>query len=235
MNLLTLVEQLVLESRQEEILRKEFLETGKVSEECFNEIMGMYPSSFANKWLLLRVANGAILEEDVYKFKEYIDIFAKHNKKFPITDLGQIKTSQQIDEFIGKAIEIKERNIQAVGGEDSKIDPKNLVSGNDIAKLESVGIKFLGIVDGYQCFEVPTDLVGNTEAYSTYKAILAKCAGRDEGASIAICTMGSQGHFDSYLRNGPYFVFYNLSDKKSPYQFHYESNQFKDKNNLDLI
>lgn len=47
--------------------------------------------------------------------------------------------------------------------------------------------------------------------------------------------MASQKHFDDYLSSGPYYVFFNLNDPKSPYQFHYESNQFMDKNDIDII
>ena len=41
--------------------------------------------------------------------------------------------------------------------------------------------------------------------------------------------------FDEELSKGPFFVFFNTSDPKSPYQFCYESNQFMDKNDHSLI
>jgi hypothetical protein len=43
--------------------------------------------------------------------------------------------------------------------------------------------------------------------------------------------------FREYLNNSPgssYYVFYNLGDPKSPYQFHYESSQFMDKNDDNI-
>ncbi len=240
MRLLSLIESLVLESRQEEILRKEYLETGKVSEEDFNKIMEDFPSSFHNKWMLNKVANKIIKSEDIYKFKEYFDIHRKNTNKFPIADLGQIKTLPQVNEFISKAIEIRERNIQATGGTDGEAtnDAKNLATGNEIAKLQSVGIKFLGIVDGYQCFEIPNELKGNEEAWKAYRDILGRCANRDKGARIDICTIASFSNFNYYLNQydgSSYFVFFNLGDPQSPYQFHYESNQFMDRNDKPLI
>lgn len=236
MRLLSLIESIVLESRQEEILRKEYVETGKVSEDTFNQILSTYPSGFQNKWLLHKVANGIIKDEDVYKFKEYFDIHKKNPAKFDIPDLGQVKTAQQVRDFVEKAISIIEAGLASTGGSQiSKEDAANLVSANDIDKLKAVGINFLGLVDGYQVFEIPMELRGNETAFNVYKNVLAKCANRDQGASIRICTMASQNYFDSYLKDGPYFVFFNLGDPLSPYQFHYESNQFMDKNDRQLI
>lgn len=235
MKLLHLVEQIVIENYKIDQLKVQFVDGGLVSEKCFNEIIEMFPTSFVNRWLLTMVSRKNIKEEDVYKFKEYIDIYSKNNKKFPISDLGQIKTAEQVRDFVKKAIEIRESAIKAVGGEESKVDVKNLVSPNEIDKLKAVGINFLGVVDGYQCFEVPKELKGNEQAFTTYKNILGRCAGRDQGAKIDICTMAGQNMFDHYLSTGPYFVFFNLGDPKSPYQFHYETSQFMDKNDNPLI
>ena len=235
MNLIMLIEEIVLENHKQEQLKAQFVDNNLVSVECADKIFEMFPTSFVNRWLLTMVAKKNIKEEDVYKYKEYYEIFSRNNKKFPIADLGQIKTAQQVQEFVATAIDIREKGIAAVGGENSTADVKNLVSANEIDKLKSVGINFLGLVDGYQCFEVPKELKGNAEAYTTYRNILARCAGREQGAKIEICTMASQYNFDSYLSTGPYFVFFNMGDPKSPYQFHYETSQFMDKNDTPLI
>ena len=82
------------------------------------------------------------------------------------------------------------------------------------------------------------ECAGNEEAHKVYKNILGRCKGREEGASIDICTMANFDHFNDYLNNDPgssYFVMYNLSDPQSPYQFHYESNQFMDKNDNQIL
>ena len=128
------------------------------------------------------------------------------------------------------------KEILSIQGGD-KDQAKNLVSTRGIQELNEAGIKFVGIVDGYQCFLIPNSAKGNTEAWETYRKYLANCSGRDQGAKIEICTMASQRHFDRYLTEygGDYYVFFNLADPKSPYQFHYESNQFMDKNDNALI
>ena len=232
MKLLHLIEEIVTLTAKQEMLKQKFVEPKLVSDKCFEEIINMYPNSFMNQWLLTMVAKKNIKEEDVYKFKDYIDIFTKNNKKFPITDLGQIKEKSEVVDFVNTAIAIREKNVAATGG--NMEDSKNLVSVNDIDRLKSIGIGLIGVVDGYQCFYVPKELVGNEEAFTVYKNILGKCAGRDSGAKIDICTMANKNHFDYYLKDGPFFVFYNLSDKQSPYQFHYESMQFMDKNDNDV-
>jgi hypothetical protein len=232
MKLLLLIEEIVTLTAKQEMLKAKFVESNMVSDKCFEEIIKMYPNSFMNQWLLTMVAKKNIKEEDVYKFKEYIDIFSKNNNKFPITDLGRIKEKNEVVDFVNAAIAIREKNVAVTGG--NMEDAKNLISVNDIDRLEAIGIDLLGLVDGYQCFHVPKELRGNEEAFTVYKNILARCAGRDSGAKIDICTMANQRHFDYYLKDGPFFVFYNLSDKQSPYQFHYESMQFMDKNDNDI-
>ena len=113
-----------------------------------------------------------------------------------------------------------------------------MVSQNGIQKLESVGIKYLGMVDGLQAFQVPPEVKGSKDAWNVYREILGKCSGRDKGQKISICTMAGFGNFNQYLNDYPgssYYVFYNMGDPLSPYQFHYESNQFMDKNDDDII
>ena len=170
---------------------------------------------------------------DVYKFKNYFLIFDKNKKLFSKPDINQYKTSQDVNEFISKAQEIRDREVEITGGDDSSSD--GLVTPNEVRKLEAVGIKLLGLQDGYQIFKVPQSLKGNQEGWKIYKEILGRCAGRGTGAQIDICTMASSNYFDQYLDDGPYYVIFNLNDPKSPYQFHYESSQFMDKNDQSLV
>jgi hypothetical protein len=134
-------------------------------------------------------------------------------------------------------VEIREKDVTS----DIKTDEfnkDNYVSVGDIQKLSEVGIKYYGMADGYQVFEVPNEAKDNPEAKKRYREILGRCAGRDKGAKISICTMSSGNYFENYLTNYPdssYFVMFNLGDKNSPYQFHYESGQFMDKNDTDVI
>jgi hypothetical protein len=210
-------------------LKDIFMDRGKITQELFDEIVKVsFGKGAYATWLIKRIEDGSINDEDVYKFKEYFIIFNKYKSRFPSSDINAYKGEDGVKVFIKTSIDIREKDIEHFGGDiDNK---KNLVSQKGVNELKSVGINLLGIINGYQCFEVPQELMGNELAWKTYRKHLANCSGRDQGAKIDICTMASQQHFDTYLIDGPYYVFFNLSDPKSPYQFHYESNQFMDKN-----
>jgi hypothetical protein len=215
-------------------LRDTFLYTRKIKQKLFDEIVNVTNGKGAYAtWMIKQIINGSLKAEDVYKFKEYFPVFNKHKSRFPSADINAYKDEHGIRTFIKTVMSIKEKDIIHSGGDTD--NAKNLVSQKGVEELNSVGINLLGLVDGYQCFEVPQDLRGNENAWKIYRKHLANCSGRDQGASIEICTMASQQYFDDYLKDGPYYVFFNLSDPKSPYQFHYESNQFMDKNNISLI
>jgi len=229
----SILEQIVSEASIEQ-LKQQFVDTEKVSQEVFDEVVRASKGKGAYAtWLIKKVEEGIIKEEDVYKYEDYLEIFNKRKRDFPSPDINAYKDERSVRGFEQKAIEIREKSIEHTGGDQANV--ANLVSTKGIQELNSVGIKFLGLVDGYQCFEVPTSSKGNEQAYQIYKKYLANCSGRDQGARISICTMASQRYFDQYLEDGPYYVFYNLGDSLSPYQFHYESNQFMDKNDKALI
>ena len=232
-NVMNILEQIVSEASIEQ-LQQQFVDTGKIEPEVFDEIVRATKGKGAYAtWMIKRVEDGTIKGEDIYKYEDYIQIFDKQKRQFPSPDINAYKDERSIRDFEAKAIEVREKGIEQTGGDAA--NTSNLVSSQGIQELNSVGIKFLGVVDGYQCFEVPQSLKGNTEAWKIYRKHLANCSGRDQGAKIEICTMAGQSHFDRYLSDGPYYVFFNLGDPKSPYQFHYESSQFMDKNDNSVI
>jgi hypothetical protein len=214
-----------------EILKQKYVDTERVSPETFDEIMSVSNNKINYAaWLTKMVAEKIIKAEDVYKYKDYIEIFNKFKQHFPIKDINQIKSSFDLKEFLTMVIKMRERKVKT---DDSSVNPKNYLSPNDIQKLENVGIKYMGIVDGYQAFEVPQNL--DKEQWKVYRDILGQCAGREQGAIIDICTFGSYDHYVSNTEEGPLFVFFNLGDPQSPYQFSYETNQFMDKNDNSLF
>ena len=232
-NVMNILEQIVSEASIEQ-LQQQFVDTEKISQEVFDEIVKATKGKGAYAtWMIKRVEDETIKAEDIYKYEDYIQIFDKQKRQFPSPDINAYKDERSIRDFEAKAIEIREKGIEQTGGDAA--NTSNLVSSQGIQELNSVGIKFLGVVDGYQCFEVPQSLKGNTEAWKIYRKHLANCSGREQGARIEICTMAGQSHFDRYLSDGPYYVFFNLGDPKSPYQFHYESNQYMDKNDRSVI
>lgn len=237
MKILHLIESIVLDEAHIDNIKNKYVGEGKpISEELFQQISD---ASF-NKpafigWLIMRIVDKVIKAEDVYKYKEYFSIYNKHKHLFPIADINKIKTKEQVSDFLRKVIEIRELNVNK---SEKPEDGKNYLTVGEIKKLESVGINYLGVSEGYQVFQVPPECAGNEEAHKTYKNILGRCKGREQGASIDICTMANFDHFNDYLNNDPgssYFVMYNLSDPQSPYQFHYESNQFMDKNDNQIL
>lgn len=219
-----------------EILLQKYVETGKVLMKTFKEIMDVSNNKINYAlWLTKMVAENNILPEDVYKYKEYIQIFNKFKKYFPIKDINQINNKKEQQEWLNMVIKMRERGVTKSDENNNVQDTKNYVTPNDIQKLENVGIEYMGTVDGYQAFEIPKSLEGDEVAWKTYRDILGKCQGREQGEKIDICTIGTFEHFNHEISKGPLFLFFNLNDKKSPYQFNYESNQFKDKNDNPLF
>lgn len=215
-----------------------FVDSGKLSEEIFDEIVEVSKGKGAYvKWLAARVAEKKIKDEDIYKFEEYLDSFEKAKRSprgkamFPIIDINQVKSSSDIRAFIDAAIEFEE--IGSVEGEEEEMDSDSvLVSKSDILKLKDVGINLIGLVAGYQIFKVSNM---DKQTWEVYRTILGKCK---EGASIHICTIAGYTHFKNYLEKHPgssYYVIFNQNDPLSPYQFHYESNQFKDRKDADVF
>lgn len=214
-----------------ENLKEKYVDTNRVSQETFDEIMSVSGNKINYAaWLTKMVAEKIIKSEDVYKYEDYFKVFNENKKHFPIKDINQIKTSFDLREFLNMVVKMRERKVQT---SDDAINPKNYLSPNDIQNLENVGIEYMGMVDGYQAFEVPQNL--DKEQWKVYREILGQCSGREQGAVIDICTFGSYGHYQENTKEGPLFVFFNLGDPKSPYQFSYETNQFMDKNDNPLF
>jgi hypothetical protein len=186
------------------------------------------------KWLLFRLRDKSLLEEDIYKFDDYFKIFEKGKKStdFTYNDIFKYKSPSQ---FIQEVIKSHEKQIGFVG-EFKQEDEKYLVSPSDINKLQKVGIIFLGLTsENYQVFKIPTNLSGNDQAFTAQKNILGRCQGREQGARLSICTMGGIQHFNHYLDVDDLYLFFNMKDPLSPYQFNYALNGFMDKNDDTLL
>lgn len=207
-----------------------------VSEDDFNKIVEVTGNKFyLLSWLTKKVGTGIIKPEDIYKYKEYFDLYEKNKKKFEYKDIHLYKTADDVKKFLQEVIKLREGNIvyDEIQGKD------NFVSQNDIEKLESSGgVKYLGIYDNgdykYQVFEV---FGVNKDVWKLYRDILGRCKGRDKGAKIDICTIGQYSYFKTYLKDpmgSSYFLLFNLDDPRSPYQLHHESGQFMDKNDREF-
>jgi len=228
--------RILTEAYSEEEFREKYVELGLVPENQFNKIISEFNKPFYIGWMLKMLSSGFIKYEDAYKFKHYFNVFEKFKQHYPIKDLGQIKTMNNVVEFERKSKDILIKQQDNEQGDVS--DKKNLVNTNNIQKLESVGIKYLGMIDGYQSFQVPPEVKDSKESWNTYREILGKCSGRDKGQIVSICTMAGFENFQDYLNRFPgssYYVFYNMGDPLSPYQIHFESSQYMDKNDDPII
>lgn len=221
-----LLRETLLESSFE-ALRKQYVDTGKLPEDVFDEIVRVCDGSVGyGIWLAKRVADKVILPEDVYKWEEYFKIFKANNNDFDPREIGRYKSPTEVDKLRSQIIAIQDKasaaGVQVGSG-------GNLVNVKDVKKLESVGIELLGLVEGYQVFKIPGgELVNDEEAWKAYRSILGRC----KTGKIGLCTMAFS-NWKNYMKHDTY-VFFNMNDPRSPYQFTYEANMFKDKNDADI-
>lgn len=217
-------------------IKNKYVGEGKpMSEEDFQKLIEVTNGKFyLISWLAKKIGQNIIKSEDIYKYKEYFDIFEKNKNKgkFKFKDIHLYKTLDDVLDFIEEAIKVREGDMKF----EETVGKDNYVSPNDIRKLEETGgIKYLGMFDRYQVFQI---FKVAKDVWKMYRDILGKCKGRSRGAKIDICTIGDYGYFKQYLtdpRGSSYFLLYNLEDPKSPYQLHYESGQFMDKNDSSRI
>jgi hypothetical protein len=216
-----------------------FVNSGKIDEDVYDEIVAAAKGKGAYiKWLCSRVAEKKILAEDVYKYEDYLNSFDEAKKSnagkkfFNILDINQIKSSSDVRDFEKSAIAFKEKGIE-FNMDDNLADSKNLVSKNDLLKLDAAGIKLIGIVDGYQIFKITDPSKETHKAYCDLSILFRA----QKNAEVKFCTFG-YGHYSRYLKDYPgsaYYFIFNLGDPMAPYQFHYESNQFKNRTDQEIF
>ena len=235
-----LLEDLALQIQQ---LKDKYVGEGKpLKEEEFQKIQDLSHGKFyILAWLTKKIGTNLLKSEDLYKWKEYIDVFEKNKKKFKFQDLNLYKTAEDLQNFIETVIQIKEGDVKYEDIPQSSA----FLSKNEIEKLTSTGgNKYLGFwkpenglraagSDGYQVFEIsePT-----RENWKVYRDLLGRCKGREKGASIEICTIAHFSYFKDYLKGdkgSKYIVLFNLNDPLSPYQLHVETQQFMNKNDVE--
>lgn len=202
-----------------DMLQTQFVDSGKIDQNTFNDILdtAQNDSAFA-AWLTSRVAGTKksrpiIKREDIPKYKTYLDIFKRNKREYPLKDINMVKDQKALDDFI-----IKSREIQAK--EEGDISQQKGVSKSEkYAKLK------IGEVDGYEIFKFPK---GSQDLYG------ASC---ELGAGTEWCTAtgNTDTWFKDYIGKGNIYVIINKSNPKDKYQFHYESNQFMDSNDIDIF
>ena len=240
MNLVSSLRKILLEDLQSQIqqIRDKYVGNDKaLSDAEFEKILDVTNNKFyLISWITKKIGQGIIKNEDIYKYKEYFDLFEKNKNKgkFKHKDIHLYKTAEDVSTFLEEVIKVREGDIEfeETQGKD------NFVSQSEIEKLISTGgVKYLGTFDNkdfvYQVFQI---FGIDTQTWKVYRDILGRCKGRNKGAKIDICTIGDYKFFKQYLKDpkgSSYFVLFNLDDPKSPYQLHHESGQFMDKNDND--
>jgi hypothetical protein len=244
MNLSKIIKEVINESILTEAftiedLKDKFVNKGTIDEETFEEIIGFNLKINYTSWLLKMVNTNLIPSEDVYQFIHYLEVFNKFKNLYPIKDINRINKNEEIEEFIKTSIKIIEQS--STSGQETKGD-KNYVTPTEISRLDRVGISFLGTISRYQVFKIPYTI--NPEAtWKEYREILGRCSGRGSGlldpdgepVAVKFCTIATLPRFKQYTEDGPMYVFFNTADHLSPYQFHYESSQYKDRRNLNIF
>ena len=211
--------EMLSEINQEDI-EKKFVGTrtggpdGKVvTPKEFDDIMSATSNKLALAlWMIKRIQDDFILPEDIYKWEDYFEIFKRRKREFPVKDINQIKTEDQIDDFVNKAIEI----IDLEAGDASK---KKGVSQDD-----KYGELKIGEVNGFTVYKIPK---------GTSDEMYGVACDLGSGTSWCTATGNTKTWFDRYAKDGPLYIFIGPNGGK--YQFHYESEQYMDKNDRSIL
>jgi len=178
----------------------------------FDDIMEVTKNKLALAvWMIKRIQDGFLLPEDIYKWEEYFDIFKRLKREFPKKDINQIKTEADLDDFINKAEEIKDR----------ELDPSQK---KGVAKDDKYADLSIGEVDGYKVYKIPQ---------GTSDEMYGVACDLGSGTSWCTATGNTKQWFDRYAKDGPLYIFIGPDGDK--YQFHYESDQYMDKNDRSIL
>lgn len=194
-------------------LKTQFVDTGKITDSEFVEIIDATggKSAYAT-WLSKMVAGKIINPEDLYKYNSYFKIFDRRKREYPFQDINQYKTSQDISQFIIKSVEIFDKE---------KSDPSQQ---KGVARSDKYQEFYMGSVDGFDVYELPK---GRKDLYGVSCEL-------GSGTEWCTATGKTRRYFDRYISQGPLFIFIKPgSDEK--YQFSYETNSFMDKNDSSIM
>ena len=195
-----------------ELLKKQFVDSGKVTEDVFKDIedASNNRSAYAT-WLLKKVSEKMIKPEDVYKFKEYLDIYDRNRTKFEFKDINLYKTKEQVADLIRKSVTFKN---------EIKKDP-SLNKG--VEKKDKYKQYEMGTVNGFTVYEIPK---GRTELYGM------SC---DLGSGTEWCTATgkTEGYFDEYINQGALYIFIKPNSKEK-YQLFFPQSQFMDEKDIPI-
>ena len=194
-------------------LQTDFVDTGRITKEVFDDILTATKNDSAlATWLTARVAGtkkdpATIKPEDIYKYEQYFDIFKRRKKEYPTSDINQIKTSQQIQNFIKTSVDLASQEEQ---------DPS---AQKGVSKTEKFKDLKIGDFNNFSVYMIPK---GRQDLYPTSCEL-------GSGTEWCTATGNTSGFFEDYIESGPLFIFIDNSDPKNKYQVSYEEEQFMDR------
>jgi hypothetical protein len=202
MKLIKLLKEIVTEVSVEQ-LKTQFVDSGKISQKDFNEITNVTPKTAYITWLAKKVADKFIKTEDIYKYEKYFSIFDRRKKEYPFMDINQYKTLKDLSQFISKSVEISNK------------ESEDISQQKGVPKIDKYKEFYIGSVDGFNVYKLPQ---GRKDLYGVSCEL-------GSGTEWCTATGKTREHFDSYISQGPLFIFTKPggSDK---FQFHYETDSF---------
>ena len=178
--------------------------------------------------------------EEVKALLPYFDRFKQRIKKLNIdgfqADINLYKTLRDFENAISAA------KAKIEGGDD---EGKEQAGPEKFKGINIAPIKVLGQTpSGFVVYKIPQSCKGDKNCYNRYLEVTG-CGDQSkdfkpdkekeeaprQGYAVRWCTRGSM--FDSYLSNGPYYLFKNW-DTRRQYQLHYESGQLKDEADREI-
>jgi len=177
--------------------------------------------------------------EEIKVFLPFFDKNKQRIKKLNIDgfqpDINLYKTLRDFENIIGVA-----KSKMEGGAEEVQAGPEKL-RGAFIAPITVLG----QTPSGFTVYKVPQKCKGDDACYKKYLEITG-CGDQEQrfvpskekeeapksGYRVTWCTRNT-GMFNSYLSNGPYYLFKNWNTRRQ-YQLHYESGQLKDESDAEI-
>jgi hypothetical protein len=221
------------EIQDPEVIRHIYVTEKQIlTDEEFGVIKDLFPKWNHFIWIIKKIEQNCISQDEIFDFVDYLNFFDKHKKNFPIKDIGQIKSCDDVKNMI---------NIVYDNSEKIEENINYVIKNDDINKLEEYGILYYGIFDDFQVFIVPNfDTIGElnidtSELYKVYKNILGVCDDRKKGGKIKLCTVANPSKFFEYILNGYLYVFHSNKNINAPFQVsinkRFNTFECKNKNN----
>lgn len=186
-------------------LKSMFLDTDKISERDYEQIIGITKKTAYGMWLAKKVSDGLVKGEDIYKWEEYFEIFDRRKRDFKYKDINRYKSEDDLRKFIDEVLLIKR----------AEQDDPSVAKG--VSKTNKYEQYKLGEVEGFSVYEIPK---GRDDLYGM------SC---DLGSGTEWCTASGKHRemFDYYIKRGALYLFLHPDGRK--YQFSIESDQYMDK------